>query len=321
MKKIQYFEIYKNLLKIRLVENKIAQEYSKQKIRCPVHLSIGQEAIAAPLKVLLKKNDIVVSGHRAHAHYIGKGGDLKKFIYELYLKEKGFSRGKAGSMHLFDKKKGFYGSSPIVANMIPLGVGMALYNKVNKRNNIVLIFFGDGATEEGVFYESLNFAAVHNLKVIFICENNLYSVYSNLSYRQPKGRKIHKVANSLKVFSIKAEGNDVRSASNALSYSIDFVKKNKKPILIEFSTYRFIEHCGPNNDDNLNYRNQKEINKWFKKDPIDKLYKNLNSEIKKKLFNFSVKFTKELDALFAKAEKSKYPDQKIAFSNLYEKKN
>ena len=172
-------------------------------MRCPVHLSIGQEAIAAPLKFLLKKKDIVISGHRAHAHYIGKGCNLEKFIFELYLKEKGFSQGKAGSMHLFDKKNGFYGSSPIVANAIPLGVGMGYFNKINKQNKIFTIFFGDGATEEGVFYESLNFAALHNLKVIFICENNLYSVYSNLSFRQPKTRDISKVSESLGIFSKK----------------------------------------------------------------------------------------------------------------------
>ena len=130
-KKIK-FEIYKNLLKIRLIENKIANEYPKQKMRCPVHLSIGQEAIAAPLEQLFENKDIVVSGHRAHSHYLGKGCNIKKFIDELHGKENGFSRGKAGSMHLFDKDNGFYGSSPIVANIIPVGVGIALSNKLKK---------------------------------------------------------------------------------------------------------------------------------------------------------------------------------------------
>ena len=226
MKKKLNIEIAKNLLRIRLTEMKISYEYSKQKMRCPVHLSIGQEAIAAPLRFLLNKRDIVISGHRAHAHYIGKGCNLEKFICELYLKEKGFSKGKAGSMHLFDKDNGFYGSSPIVGNSIPLGVGIGYFHKVNRLNNIVLIFFGDGATEEGVFYESLNFAAIHNLKVIFICENNFYSVYSNLNFRQPKNRKIYKVSESLGITSLKSYGNDILKTTKTVFDAINFVKKN-----------------------------------------------------------------------------------------------
>ncbi len=314
-------EIYKNLLKIRLIEVKISKEYAKQKMRCPVHLSIGQEAIAAPLKFLLSKKDIVVSGHRAHAHYIGKGCDLEKFIFELYLKNEGFAKGKAGSMHLFDKKNGFYGSSPIVANAIPLGVGMSYFNKINKLNNVVLIFFGDGATEEGVFYESLNFAAIHNLKVLFICENNFYSVYSGLKFRQPQDRKIYKVAKSLGVSSIKADGNDIRNTTKTLSNVLNFVKKKSKPILIEFSTFRFIEHCGPNQDDHLNYRKKSEINKWSKKDPLNKMYSFINKKDKLLLSKFENKFINKLNKIFLKAEKLNYPNSSIAYTNLYNEKN
>ncbi len=321
MKKKKSLEIFKNLLKIRLIEEKISKEYAKQKMRCPVHLSIGQEAIAAPLKFLLSKKDIVVSGHRAHAHYIGKGCDIEKFIFELYLKEKGFARGKAGSMHLFDKKNGFYGSSPIVANAIPLGVGMGYFNKINKLNNVVLIFFGDGATEEGVFYESLNFAAVHSLKVIFICENNLYSVYSGLKFRQPKSRKIYKVSKSLRVSSIRADGNDIRHTTKTLLNTLNFVKKNSKPVFIEFSTFRFVEHCGPNEDDHLNYRKESEIKKWTKKDPLKKMYSFINARDKILLSKFKKKFNDRLNKIFLKAQKLSYPKSSVAYTNLYDEKN
>jgi TPP-dependent pyruvate/acetoin dehydrogenase alpha subunit len=313
------FQIYKNLLKIRLIENKIAQEYPSQKMRCPVHLSIGQEAIAAPLDRLFKKRDIVVSGHRAHSHYLGKGGDIKKFIDELHGKESGFSRGKAGSMHLYDKNNGFYGSSPIVANIIPVGVGIALSNKLKKNNKTVIIFFGDAATEEGVFYESLNFAAIHNLRIIFVCENNLYSVYSNLNSRQAKNRNISVVAKSLKVNSIRAYGNNIDSTIKAFEYAKSHFLKKKKPILIEFETYRFIEHCGPYNDDHLNYRKKNEVNKWKKKDPISILFKNLNKNQKNSLNKYSCDLTKKIDKLFLESEAAKFPKQSIAFEGLFEK--
>ena len=321
MKKKYNLEIIKNLLKIRLIELKISKEYSKQKMRCPVHLSIGQEAIAAPLKFLLKKKDIVISGHRAHAHYIGKGCNLEKFIFELYLKEKGFSQGKAGSMHLFDKKNGFYGSSPIVANAIPLGVGMGYFNKINKQNKIVTIFFGDGATEEGVFYESLNFAALHNLKVIFICENNLYSVYSNLSFRQPKTRDISKVSESLGIFSKKEYGNDINKTTKAIRDAVDFVKKKSRPILIEFTTYRYVEHCGPNKDDHLNYREYSELKNWQKRDPVRNIFKLINKKEQQILSKFEKDFNSKLNKIFLKAEKMKFPKSSVAYTNLYNEKN
>tara|TARA_A100001015_G_scaffold277892_1_gene337541 strand:- start:688 stop:1644 length:957 start_codon:yes stop_codon:yes gene_type:complete len=317
MKQSSKIQIYKNLLRIRIIENKISKEYSEQKMRCPIHLSIGQEAIAAPLKYLFNKKDIVVSSHRAHAHYIGKGANIKKFINELYGNKDGFSRGKAGSMHLYDKENGFYCSSPIVANIIPVGVGIALSNKLKKNNKTVIIFFGDGATEEGVFYESLNFASIHKLNIIFICENNLYSVYSNLKFRQPKNRSIYKVAKSLGVESIKSDGNDINNSIKTFNYAKQFLKKYKKPIFVEFKTYRYLEHCGPYDDDHLNYRNKSEQNKWKKKDPIKKLFSSISKNENLELIKFYKKYEKEVNKIFLKAKKIDYPNQKIAYEKLY----
>ena len=316
MKKIKN-KIYKKLLNIRIIENKIAEEYSKQKMRCPVHLSIGQEAVAAPLECLFDKKDIIVSGHRAHSHYIGKGGNIKKFINELYGNKEGFSRGKAGSMHLYDKEIGFYGSSPIVANIIPIGVGIALSNKLKKNNKIVIVFFGDGATEEGVFYESLNFASIHKLNIIFVCENNLYSVYSDLSLRQSKNRSLCEIAKSLGINSFKSDGNDVNSTTKAFIKAKKILKIKNKPIFIEFKTYRYLEHCGPNNDDHLQYRKREEINKWIKKDPIKKLFSSINRAERLKLIKYTKNFDKEIQKLFMKAKKIKYPKQSIAYEKLY----
>ena len=170
---------YYMLKKIRLVEERIAEEYPNNQIRCPTHLSIGQEGVPAALSTLLRKEDFAVSPHRGHAHYLSKVGDLNSMIADLSGKKTGCSGGKGGSMHLIDKKNGFMGTSAIVGNSIPLGVGLSLSIKLQQKV-MLLVFLGDGAIEEGVFYESLNFSVLGELPVIFICENNLYSVYSPL---------------------------------------------------------------------------------------------------------------------------------------------
>ena len=212
-----YVRLYYMLKKIRLVEERIAEEYPKQEIRCPTHLSIGQEGVPAALSTLIEKNDFAVSTHRGHAHYLSKGGDLNRMIAELYGKKTGCSGGKGGSMHLIDKSVGFMGTSAIVGNSIPLGVGLALSLKLQKKNNLACIFIGDGAIEEGSFYESLNFAVLKNLPVLFICENNLYSVYSPLKVRQPKDRKILSLANSIGAKTYFCDGNDALKSYKVLS--------------------------------------------------------------------------------------------------------
>ena len=144
-------KIFEKIFLIRNVEESIAKEYSMQEMRCPVHLSIGQEAVPAVLSLLLNNKDLAVSTHRGHAHYLGKDGNLKKMIAEIYGKETGCSKGKGGSMHLIDKKVGFYGTSAIVGNSIPIGVGLAYNLKNRKEKNLSVVYFGDGAMEEGVF--------------------------------------------------------------------------------------------------------------------------------------------------------------------------
>ena len=194
---IQKKKLYYEMVRIRTVEKKIAELYHEQEIRCPVHLSIGQEAIAVGVCQNLNREDKIVTAHRSHAHYLAKGGSLKKMISELYGKYSGCAKGLGGSMHLVDFSAGVYAAVPIVGSTIPIGVGIAWANKLKRNKNIVVAFFGDGATEEGVFFESLDFAALHDLPIIFVCENNEYSVYSHISKRQSKKRSITKIANSL----------------------------------------------------------------------------------------------------------------------------
>ena len=189
IKKKNKIKLYYEMFRIRKIETTIAEKYKEWEMRCPVHLSIGQEAVAVGVCQNLKKKDEIVTAHRCHAHYLAKGGSLKSMISELYGKETGCAKGLGGSMHLIDLKAGVSAAVPIVGSTIPIGTGIAWANKIKKSGKIVAIFFGDGATEEGVFFESLDFAALHELPVLFVCENNEYSVYSHISKRQSKKKR------------------------------------------------------------------------------------------------------------------------------------
>ena len=265
---IQKKKLYYEMVRIRMVEKKIAELYHEQEIRCPVHLSIGQEAIAVGVCQNLNREDKIVTAHRSHAHYLAKGGSLKKMISELYGKYSGCAKGLGGSMHLVDFSVGVYAAVPIVGSTLPIGTGIAWANKLKRNKNIVVAFFGDGATEEGVFLESLDFSALHDLPIIFVCENNEYSVYSHISKRQSKKRSITKIANSLGIKSINLNGNSVDKVFSITNKIVKYVKKFSEPYLIELKTFRNIEHCGPNEDDDLNYRNKNYLNVWKKRCPI-----------------------------------------------------
>ena len=319
--KTLYKNLYKKIYKIRSVESKISQIYRQQEIRCPVHLSIGQEAVAAGICENLTKNDEIISTHRSHAHYIGKGGNLKSMISELYGKSNGCAKGLGGSMHLQDMSIGIFGSVPIVGSTIPIGVGISFYSKyfAIKKNNITVIFFGEAATEEGVFHESINFASLHNLPILFVCENNLYSVYTGLRKRQSEKRNIRKIVESNGIESFSKFGNDVLRVHSLAKRCIRKIRKNKKPIFLELKTYRWLEHCGPNWDDNLNYRPKGELKKWIKKCPLKKFKNKICSNSKK--LNIIKKLEKdinnEINIAFSSAKNSKFPKKNILNKYIY----
>lgn len=313
-------EYYRQLLRIRLVEEAIANRYSEQKMRCPTHLSIGQEAVAVGISASLTTEDKAYSSHRAHAHYLAKGGSLNKLIAELYGKETGCTGGRGGSMHLTDLEAGFVASTAIVGNSIPLAVGNALHQHVQKLNGISLAYFGDGATEEGAFYEAANFAAVKGLPVLFVCENNRYSVYSPLQVRQPKDRSIVKLAQAIGLDAFEVDGNDVEKVVGAASEHISSIRAGRGPVLLECHTYRHREHCGPNWDDDLQYRPHNEISDWIKRDPVQKAYNlliNQSNDNKDKIAQMKRQILTEIDEAFAFAETSGFPDPKNNGRYLY----
>jgi len=297
-------KLFESMLRIRLVEESIANKYSEQKMRCPTHLSIGQEAIAVGACANLTSQDQVLSTHRAHAHYLAKGGCLNSMMAEIYGKASGCSKGMGGSMHLIDTSVGFMGSTAIVGNTIPVAVGLALEKKLARKKSIACVFFGDGATEEGAFYESINFAIIHSLPIIFICENNLYSVYSGLEVRQPVDRKIYKMVRAMGISAQHGNGNDVEEVARKVKHAKTMILKSGGPQFLEFDTYRWREHCGPNFDNNIGYREESEFLKWKKKDPL----KNFYSENSQKYIDRKIdKISQEIDDAHKFADDSKFP--------------
>lgn len=303
----QEIKLYKSLLRIRLVEEAIAHRYSEQKMRCPTHLSIGQEAVAVGVSAMLSKTDKVFSSHRAHAHYLAKGGCLDKLIAELYGKETGCTGGRGGSMHLSDLGAGFVASTAIVANSIPLAAGYALHQQTNNLEDVSVSYFGDGAVEEGAFYETANFAVLRKLPLLMICENNQYSVYSRKDVRQPKGRSISQLAQNIGLAVLEADGNDVTKVIETARQATDYIRQGKGPFFIEYHTYRHREHCGPNWDDELGYRPHEEVNMWLQNDPVllfEEQLDGFSEELKNELID---EINGEIAVAFNKAEKAPFP--------------
>jgi len=312
--------LLRDMLFIRKVEEGIADRYPTGEMRCPTHLSIGQEAAAVALCVALEEKDLAVSTHRAHAHYLAKGGSLPAMLAEIYGRVTGCCRGRGGSMHLIDKSVGFLGSTAIVGNSVPIGTGLALSLQVKKSRQIAAIFFGDGCVEEGSFYESANFAVVRKLPALFVCENNLYSVYSPLSVRQPDGRKIHKMVEGLGMTSATVDGNDVEAAYAASQVAITHIRGGKGPFFLELSTYRWREHCGPNFDNDTGYRTEAEFLGWKSRDPIELYQQRLLKHgviDANGLRALCAQLDIEVLAAFQFAESSPFPDQAEAFSDEY----
>ncbi|MBI2901290.1 MAG: thiamine pyrophosphate-dependent dehydrogenase E1 component subunit alpha [Planctomycetes bacterium] len=267
--------LYRGMLRIRIVEERIAELYPQQEMRCPVHLCIGQEAVAVGVCDALDRGDYVFSNHRSHGHYLAKGGDLRSMIAEIYGKATGCAQGKGGSMHLVDLDAGFLGATPIVGSTIPIGVGAAWGSALKGESRVAVVFFGDGALEEGVFHESLNFALLKKVPVIFVCENNLYSVYSPLAVRQPGERELFCIAGGHGVESHQADGNDVLAVRSLAERAVEKARGGGGPTFLEFKTYRWREHCGPNYDDDLGYRPETEFLEWKKRCPIAALRERL----------------------------------------------
>ena len=311
--------MYRDMLRIRMVEEEIANRYLKELMRCPVHLSIGQEAVSVGVSRVLRPSDQVVSTHRCHAHYLAKGGNLLAMFGELMGREIGCCGGRGGSMHLFDSRAGVLLSLPIVAASIPVGVGAALAMKQRGRDDVAVIYLGDASIEEGVYHESANFAALHALPAVFVCENNLYSVYTPLHERQPD-RPLAELGRAHGMPAERVDGNDIEAVHAAAAAAVERARSGRGPSFIQADTYRWREHCGPNYDNQLGYRTEAEFGEWQAKDPVATLGHRLagngclpaddESRMKREI-------AAEIEAAFDAAEKAPYPSKDTIGARIY----
>ena len=315
--------MYETMQRIRKFEERVAELVSKNEIICPCHLYIGEEAVATGVCAALRKDDWVLSTHRSHGHYIAKGGDIKALMAELYGRVTGCSKGRGGSMHLASLAVGLPGSSAIVAGTIPLAVGAALAFSIQKKDNVSVAFFGDGAANEGTFYESLNIAALKKLPVIFVCENNLYSTHMPVSACLAD-TDIHKKAEAFKMPSVRVDGNNIAEVFKVAKSAVEDARSGKGPALIECMTYRWRGHVGPSYDLNKGLRSKEELDYWMNRCPIKALEEFLLkydfvSESEKS--NIYESIEEEIEEALVFAKESPYPDpDEKSFSDVFKTK-
>lgn len=303
-------KLYFSCLRIRMIEEEIAKRYSEQEMRCPTHLSTGQELAGAAIGLAAKTTDHAFSTHRSHAHYLGKGGCFKKMLAEIFGKSTGCCKGMGGSMHLRDREVGFQASTAIVGNSIPLGVGDALAAKMDGSNSVSIVFIGDAIFETGVFYESVNIAATFKVPVLFICENNLYSVYSPLKVRQPAERKNYKIVEKMGIKSEYLDGTNATQVMTGLSEAVKYCRETKEPMFVEMSAYRWREHCGPNYDNHIGYRDEQEYEDWKSRDylaALETMLKQSSQIDDEKIRAAEEKNLAEIAQAFEFAKRSPYP--------------
>ena len=302
---------YYLFLLIRRSEEKIIELYNTDKIKSPVHLSIGQEAIAVGVSLALSESDIIFSNYRGHAHFIAREANLDKMWAELYGKSRGTARGKGGSMHLNDYEKNFIPTSAIVSTAVPEAVGYAFALKYKKQEGVVVCYHGDGATDEGVFWESLNFASLHSLPIIFICENNKYAIYSHQNTRSLNNPIVDR-AKAFGVSSIRVSGNKTKNFFDATLDCIEQIKKKSQPFLLECMTTRWRDHVGITIPE-LSKAEFEEIENAKNNDDLVELEKQLPED---DVLIINKKVTIEIEKAINFAESSNFPEESELYDNV-----
>jgi TPP-dependent pyruvate/acetoin dehydrogenase alpha subunit len=296
--------LYRSIYRIRRAEERIAEIYPSDRIKSPIHLSIGQEAVAVGVCEALSQRDIVFGTYRGHAMYLAKGGDLDAMMAELYGKVTGHGRGKSGSMHLIDSDAGVMGTSAIVGSHISNAVGYALAEQIKGGDRVTVVFFGDGASDQGTFHESLNFSALKSLPILFVCENNAYAIFSESSARMAGGRRYEKARG----YGIEADCVDTGSVADILSATdeaVSAIRAGGGPRFLEFMTWRAKEHVGPGEDDDLEYRPEADLKTWANRDAVREAAAHLTSEQKTTI---ETVINQEIEGALAFAEESPFPE-------------
>jgi TPP-dependent pyruvate/acetoin dehydrogenase alpha subunit len=308
-----------DMLVIRTVEERIGDMVTAGKIVCPCHLGIGQEAIAVGVAAGVRKTDRIFGTHRSHSHYLALGGDVYGLLAEVLGKADGCSRGMGGSMHLHDARNGFMGSVPIVAGTVPLAVGAALAAKMDRRGDVAVVYFGDGATEEGAIHESLNLASVFKLPVLFVCENNFFSSHLQISQRQPENSTARFAAAHAVKYDI-LDGNDVIAVARAAGRLISRAREGGGPGYLEAVTYRWRGHVGPREDVDVGVNRSGDLASWKKRDPIRRLAEALQAGGHlggQDLERMRHEVTQAVDNAWCRAEQAPFPPASALLGAVY----
>lgn len=316
-------DLYVSMLRIRRFEEKIVEVYPRQDMKTPVHLSIGQEAVAAGVCLLLRKDDYITSNHRSHGHCLAKGIDARSLYAEFYGRSTGCCHGRAGSMHPADPEHGVLGTSGIVGGGVPHAVGMALASQIRQDGRIAVSFFGDGAVEEGTFHESLNFAALHKLPVLFVCENNFWAVASPLAARQPHG-DIYRRAAAVDIPAVQIDGNDASAVYQAAAGMVAAARGGQGPQFIEAWTYRWKGHVGPEADWPKKARPKEELDHWVELCPLKRhraLLEKLGLMTEASHAELLAKIDAEMSEAMIFAQQSPLPDASELLQHLYAEKD
>ena len=316
--KEKLLDLYNTMVKIRLFEDRIVDLYARGLVPGLAHLYLGEEAVAAGVCGVLREDDYITSTHRGHGHVIAKGADLKLMMAELFGKKTGYCKGKGGSMHIADMKIGILGANGIAGGGIPIAGGAGLSIKLRKTDQVSVGFFGDASSNNGTFHESLNFASVHRLPVIFVCENNKYGI----SVSQAKHQAIKDIAiraTSYDMPGVVVDGNDVLDVYGAASKAVSRARAGEGPTLIECKTYRWRGHHEGDPNQGRRYRTTEEIEEWKKKDPIPRLAEKLLEQkalTKKKMASIEAKLAEEIEQAVAYANESAFPSIEEMFEDV-----
>lgn len=305
--------LYRSLRRIRRIEEAVAEAYPTDKIKSPVHLSIGQEAVSVGVIDALRPDDAVAGSYRGHAVYLAKGGSLKGMIAEMYGKATGCAAGKGGSMHLVSAENNVLGASAVVGTHIPLAVGYAMGLRKQGTDRVVAVFFGDGASEEGAFYESLNFAALHKLPVLFVCENNGFAIHEPLSKRWATDRLCERVA-TYGMPAHKIPDQDIFRIRSLTEDLVANMRLGGGPAFLECHTYRWREHVGPAEDYAAGYRDRAALTPWIENDQVPRLGALIDAAVRETI---DAEIESEIAEAFAFADASPIPEAKELFTNVF----
>ncbi len=312
-------EMLRTMITIRLFEEKIVDMYARGLVPGLAHLYVGEEAVATGVCANLRKEDYITSTHRGHGHVIAKGAEIKYMMAELFGKKTGYCKGKGGSMHIADVDIGILGANGIAGGGIPLAVGSGLSAKMRKTDQVTACFFGDGSSNNGTFHEGLNFAAVHRLPVVFVCENNTYGI--SVSQKQHQTIKDISIrAAAYNIPGITIDGNDVMAVYETSGKAVERAKAGKGPTLIECKTYRWRGHHEGDPNQGRRYRTMDEVKAWMEKCPIKHFEERLVEEralTKPKIKKIWEEIEKEVDGSVEYANQSPFPEPQDLYEDVY----